>query len=112
MNKATVVALQGDLGAGKTYFVQNVGRMMGVKEHITSPTFVIMNIYDIEPTWHKFKKFIHIDAYRIEKKEELLNLGWEKLLDDSENIIFVEWPERVEGLIPKESKKLIFNHAK
>ena len=108
--KATVVALQGDLGSGKTYFVQNFGKILGVTEPIISPTFVIMNIYRID--WRGFKKLVHIDAYRLEKEQELLNLGWEKLLEDSENIIFIEWPERVEGLIPKESKRILFKHEK
>lgn len=106
---ATVIALQGDLGAGKTYFVQNFGKILGVREHITSPTFVIMNIYKVD--WQGFKKLIHIDAYRLEKEEELLNLGWNELIADGANIIFIEWPERVENLIPKGSKRIHFKHA-
>src|SRR3989344_6041888 len=102
--KATVVALQGELGSGKTYFVQNFGKVLGVKEHITSPTFVLMNIYNID--LRGFKRLIHIDAYRFEKEEELLVLGWEKLIENPDNIIFLEWPERVEGLIPKEAKRI------
>ena len=107
--KATVVGLQGELGSGKTYFVKDLGKMMGIEEHIVSPTFVIMKIYDID--WQGFKKLIHIDAYRLEKEEELLNLGWEKLLEDPENLVLIEWPEKVEGIIPKDSKRIHFKHA-
>jgi len=107
--KATVVGLQGELGSGKTYFVKSLGKMMGIEEHIVSPTFVIMKIYDID--WQGFKKLIHIDAYRLEKEEELLNLGWEKLLEDPENLVLIEWPEKVEGIIPKDSKRIHFKHA-
>ena len=116
MNKATVVGLQGELGAGKTHFVKALGQMMGIEDHIISPTFVIMKMYDINPStssgqaWHRFRKLIHIDAYRLESESELLNLGWEKLVEDPLNLILIEWPERVEGLIPRGSKRIIFKH--
>ncbi|MFZ2484514.1 MAG: tRNA (adenosine(37)-N6)-threonylcarbamoyltransferase complex ATPase subunit type 1 TsaE [Minisyncoccia bacterium] len=112
---ATVVALQGDLGSGKTYFAQNLGKVFGVQENMPSPTFVIMKSYNIDPAktgqgWHRFKKLIHIDAYRLEKEEELTHLGWEELIKDPENFILIEWPERVEGLIPKDAKRIHFKH--
>ena len=107
--KATIVALQGDLGSGKTTFAQGFGKIMGVEENMPSPTFVIMKFYDIN--WKGFKKLIHIDAYRLEKEEELLHLGWEKLIKDPENFILVEWPERVEGIIPKDARRVYFKHA-
>jgi len=106
--KATVIGLQGDLGSGKTHFVQKFGQVVGIEEHIVSPTFVIMKIYDI--SWCNFKKLIHIDAYRLENSKELLNLGWEDLISNPENMIFIEWPERVEGIMPKDSKRIIFKH--
>lgn len=113
--KATIVALQGDLGSGKTTFAQMFGKVLGVEENMPSPTFVIMKFYNINPAkagqaWHGFKKLIHIDAYRLEKEEELLHLGWEDLVKDPENFILVEWPERVEGLIPKDAKRIHFKH--
>lgn len=107
--KATVVALQGDLGSGKTAFAQAFGKIFGVKENMPSPTFVIMKSYNVN--WKGFKKLIHIDAYRLEKEEELLSLGWEELVKDPENFILVEWPERVEGLIPKEAQRIYFKHG-
>jgi tRNA threonylcarbamoyladenosine biosynthesis protein TsaE len=110
MSKATVIALQGELGAGKTHFVQNFGKVVGVKDNITSPTFVIMNIYPID--WKGFKKLIHIDAYRLEKEEELTNLGWQELIEDPENIIFIEWPENVPNLIPKDATRIHLKHEK
>ncbi len=73
-----------------------------------SPTFVIMKFYNIN--WKGYKKLIHIDAYRLEKEEELLHLGWEKLIEDRENFILVEWPERGEGLIPKDARRIHFKH--
>ncbi len=106
--KATVITLEGDLGAGKTYFAQHFGQVLGVREPMTSPTFVIMNMYDID--WRGLKKLIHIDAYRLEREEELLNLGWEALVANPENIILIEWPERVANLIPEDAKRLSFTH--
>lgn len=107
--KATVVGLQGELGAGKTYFAQNLGKMMGV-ERMPSPTFSIMNFYDVD--WHGFKKLVHIDAYRLEHEDELAKLGWSALIENSENLILVEWPERVEGLMPKDARRIHFHHEK
>lgn len=103
--QATVVALQGDLGAGKTTFTQAVGEILGIKENMASPTFVIEKIYAI--SWEGFKNLIHIDAYRIEKEEELLHLGWEKIVAEPENLIFIEWPENVKGLIPEDARKVL-----
>ena len=101
---ATVVALQGDLGAGKTAFTQEVGKILDIKENMHSPTFVIEKIYDID--YQGFRKLIHIDAYRIEKEAELLYLGWNEILKEGTNLIFVEWPERVAGLIPESAIKV------
>jgi len=108
--KATVVGLQGELGSGKTHFVKMLGKMMGIEEHITSPTFVIMKTYDID--WRGFKKLIHIDAYRLESAQELLHLGWQDLIENPENLILIEWPEKVEGIMPKDSKTILFQHEK
>lgn len=110
MSNATIIALQGELGSGKTYFAQKLGQVAGVKETMQSPTFVIMKIYDIE--WAGYKKFIHIDAYRIEKEQELISLGWQELVEDPKNLILIEWPEKVPGLIPKNAKRIIFEHHK
>ncbi len=106
---ASVVALEGDLGAGKTTFTQIAGKVLGVEENMHSPTFVIMKVYEID--FKRFKKFIHIDAYRLEKDEELLHLGWEEMLRDPENLIFIEWPERVRNIIPQDSIKVLFKHV-
>lgn len=73
-----------------------------------SPTFVVMKSYDVN--WKGFKKLIHIDAYRLEKEDELLHLGWDELIKDPENVILIEWPEKVENLIPKHAKRIQFKH--
>ena len=108
-SQAMVVALRGELGAGKTTFTQKVGEILGVAENMHSPTFVIMKIYNID--FRGFKNFIHIDAYRIEKDSELLHLGWEEIISEPENLVFIEWPENVPGLIPENAKRIFFKHV-
>ena len=104
--RATIVALEGELGAGKTAFTQEVGKILGVTENMHSPTFVIEKIYSID--WKGFKNLIHIDAYRLEKDSELFHLGWEEVTKEPENLIFLEWPENVASLIPADAKRIYF----
>lgn len=104
---SSVVALRGDLGSGKTTFTQEIGKILGVKENMHSPTFVIEKIYQIN--WNGFKNLIHIDAYRLEKDSELLHLGWKEIIREPENLIFIEWPENVSGIIPESAKRISFN---
>ena len=103
---ATIVSLSGELGAGKTTFTQEVAKCFGIKDVVTSPTFVIEKIYKLED--QKFSHLIHIDAYRLDGGSELEKLGWDDLVRDDSNIIFVEWPENVSSIIPKNSIKISF----
>jgi len=104
-DRATILALSGDLGSGKTAFSQFVGETLGVGR-MQSPTFVIEKIYPID--YRGFKHLIHIDAYRLEKHEELLHLGWKEICKEKENLILIEWPERVSEIIPKDAKQINF----
>ncbi|PJA36794.1 MAG: tRNA (adenosine(37)-N6)-threonylcarbamoyltransferase complex ATPase subunit type 1 TsaE [Candidatus Zambryskibacteria bacterium CG_4_9_14_3_um_filter_42_9] len=112
-SSAEVVILSGDLGSGKTAFTQEVGKILGVAGSMQSPTFVIEKIYaiDFNPPAGRagnFKRLIHIDAYRLEYDSELLHLGWEEIIKEPENLIFLEWPENVASIIPREAKKVSF----
>jgi tRNA threonylcarbamoyladenosine biosynthesis protein TsaE len=95
---ACIIGLRGDLGSGKTTFVRGVARALGVRQTVTSPTFVVEKVYKLKN--QPFNYLIHIDAYRLEKGEELLHLGWEETSKDPKNLIFVEWPENVEKVLP------------
>lgn len=90
-DRATIVELSGELGAGKTTFMQGIGEYFGLGAPLVSPTFVIAKHYDL-PTGFPWKRLIHIDAYRIEDAKELDALGWEDYAADPGNIIFIEWP--------------------
>lgn len=96
--RAVLVALTGDLGAGKTTLVQAIATELGIFEPVQSPTYVLMKTYNI-PFGH-FKKLIHIDAYRLKDKEEFQALKPEEFLSDPQALVCVEWPEKVAGALP------------
>ena len=106
--KARVVGLYGDLGAGKTAFTQALAKHLGVKNKVVSPTFVIMKSYQL--SGFRFQKLIHIDAYRLEKGEELVKLGWAEIISDPENLVLIEWPEIVSDVMPKNHDKIKIKH--
>ncbi len=106
--QATVVALSGDLGAGKTTLSQQVALLLGVSHSVTSPTFVIMKQY--KTTDASWSQLVHIDAYRLQNEQEILTLGWNSLLQDPQNLILIEWPERVSEVIPKDAVFVTLKH--
>lgn len=85
----TVVAMYGDLGAGKTAFVRGMARGMGLSCRVSSPTFTIVNEYEGE------RELIHFDMYRLESSDELFDIGWEDYLNRGA-VCAVEWSEKVE----------------
>lgn len=104
--QARVLALYGDLGAGKTTFTQTLGEILGVGEDITSPTFVIMKRY--QTTNDTFRSLIHIDAYRLETPEELRVLGFADWINEDQTLIVIEWADKVESLLPEAATRLKF----
>jgi len=101
LKRAIVLGLEGDLGGGKTTFLQGFAKGLGIKEKITSPTFVIMKKFEIRNS--KFENFYHIDCYRIEKPKEILDLGFKEIISNPKNIVAVEWADRIRQIIPKET---------
>lgn len=100
---ALVVALSGDLGAGKTAFVKAVAKVLGIKKKVNSPTFVILKKYFLkEKTGYKY--LFHLDVYRLKNENELRHIGWDEILRNDKHLVFVEWPENVKKAIPKGSK--------
>lgn len=105
---ATLVTLSGELGAGKTAFTKAAAQALGVTETVTSPTFVLEKIY-LLPEDSAFKRLVHIDAYRLTKGSELSPLGFDELMQNKENLIFLEWPERVADALPPPAQNLTFS---
>lgn len=108
-DRAYVVFLSGDLGSGKTTTTKAIAKELGIEEDITSPTFVILKRYEIKKG--QFKNLIHIDAYRLKNYEELRRIKIQEYIQDSSNLILIEWPEMVsdESLIA--DKTLTFEHG-
>ncbi len=105
---AFVVGLSGNLGAGKTAFTKALGSALGIKENITSPTFVLARVYPTKDPL--FKELVHVDAYRLKDDKEFSVLKLERELDKPKTLILIEWPERIPKDFPL-SAKLEFNHA-
>ena len=93
----TVLALHGDMGVGKTTFVQGLAHGLGVQEHVTSPTFAIYSVYH-----GPARKLVHLDAYRLEKEAQIEELLLEEYLT-SPWCLAVEWPEKTGAWLPKEA---------
>lgn len=98
---ATVIALTGELGAGKTTFVQRCAETLGVRDVVTSPTFLVMKRYALKDA--RFETLIHIDAYRIDDEIELDVLKLRESLAHPENLVMIEWAERVPSFIPPDA---------
>lgn len=91
-----LLALYGNLGAGKTVFVQALANALGVKEKITSPTFVLMKVYDIK--YQQADKFVHVDCYRLNGQEDLLDIGLGDYLNYDNIIVAIEWADKIKLL--------------
>lgn len=104
---ATLVTLSGELGVGKTTFTQVVAKSLGVTERVTSPTFVLEKIYSL-PESAPFARLIHIDVYRLASGEELAPLGFYELMQDTNNLILLEWPEKVQEALPAPTHHISF----
>lgn len=104
---AFVIALSGDLGGGKTTFLQGFARGLGVEEKILSPTFVIMKKFSLQTP--RFKHLYHFDCYRVEKPKEILELGFGEIVHNPKNIVVVEWADRLKSILPQQTLWLRFN---
>ncbi len=96
--KTGVIALTGELGAGKTTFVQGFAKGLGIKDKIISPTFVLIR-------QHKFGARIlyHIDLYRLERIKNIKQLGIEEIISNPDNLVLIEWAEKIKNYLPKET---------
>jgi tRNA threonylcarbamoyl adenosine modification protein YjeE len=104
---ATLVCLLGELGSGKTAFVQGLAKALGVQDTVTSPTFVIQKMYTTTDGY--FSKLVHIDAYRLESEREKTLLRIEETLADPHTLVCVEWPTNLFTEVPLYAKSLTFS---
>lgn len=112
-----VIVLYGDLGYGKTTFVQGVAEGLGIQQRIISPTFILVREYEIKNkkeniknTNKKVKRFYHIDLYRIESAKDIQGLGLEEILNDKNVIVAIEWAEKLGSLLPNKRIDIYFEY--
>jgi tRNA threonylcarbamoyladenosine biosynthesis protein TsaE len=105
-----VLALYGDLGSGKTTFMQGLAKGLGITRNIISPTFIIMRTYEIrlEIEDLRLKNLYHLDLYRIGNEEEAVDSGLKELMGDTENIVAIEWPDKIENILPEDRIDIMF----
>ena len=105
--KGQVIALEGDLGSGKTTFSQGIAEGLGIKEHVGSPTFKLVSEYVGEVL-----KLYHVDCYRLNNTDEFLNLGGENLLLPESGITLIEWANIIQELLPEDVIEIVFSRVK
>lgn len=102
-----VFALEGDLGSGKTTFIQGLAKGAGITQRVISPTFIVMRQYSLP----KFT-FYHVDLYRLEGdlNKEIENLGLKNMIGDNNSVMVIEWAERIKELLPRQTKWIKFEN--
>ena len=106
---ALVLALSGDLGAGKTTFVQGLAENLGAKTRALSPTFVLMRRHKVKSEHHPH--LYHIDAYRLNSEKDAAVLKLKNIFRNNQNIVLIEWAERIKKIIPKGAIWIKFSHG-
>jgi len=108
-NQAWVIGLEGELGSGKTRFIQGFAKKLGIRQRLTSPTFVLLKKYRIpkkKVTSYKLRVtsyLFHIDCYRLNKPKELLDLDFKEIISNPQNIVLIEWAEKVHSILPRDT---------
>jgi tRNA threonylcarbamoyladenosine biosynthesis protein TsaE len=109
LRRGDVVRLEGEMGAGKTTFVRLLAQNYGIAEEaVSSPTFVIMNIYGNEDSDHP--TLVHMDCYRLGDESELDALGWDRIIN-GDAIVLIEWAERIDDAIPEDALRIAIDHV-
>jgi len=105
LNEMDIVAVYGELGAGKTQLIKGICAKLGVKETVNSPTFIIVNEYSS----HRIPKIFHFDFYRMKSLDEILNMGFPEYV--GKGLVLIEWPELVSEILPKGTKRVEIKHT-
>lgn len=102
-NSGGVIALSGDLGAGKTTFTQGFAKAFGIQEKVISPTFVVIRQHQIPGSE---RMLFHVDLYRLEGEINPQDLGLKELWEDKDNLVLIEWAEKIENKLPNETVQI------
>jgi tRNA threonylcarbamoyladenosine biosynthesis protein TsaE len=106
LKEATIFCLYGELGSGKTTFVQGFSQGLDIPSRLLSPTFIIMRRYPVEG---KFSFLYHIDLYRVKNVSDIETLGLAEIFTDPSAVVLIEWAERLESLVPKQRTDIHFS---
>jgi len=98
LKKGEVLCLFGDLGGGKTTFIQGLAKGLGIKKRVTSPSFVLMRKYPVKD--YLLTNLYHIDCYRIKSAKEILDIGFNEILEDKNAVIAIEWADKIKKILP------------
>ena len=109
ISKATVIALTGELGAGKTTFTQGFLKALGVTHPVISPTFVLIRRYPLKNS--QFTDAYHIDCYRLDHSRELSHLGLKEILKNPAHLVLIEWPEIIKKYLPQNTHWIKIQHG-
>lgn len=110
INQGGVLALTGDLGAGKTTFVKGLAKALNIEKTITSPTFVIVKEYDVTSDKFEIDKLVHADCYRLSGKADAEAVGLTETLNDQASLTVLEWPENIKETLPSDSIFIDFQY--
>jgi len=99
-----VLALTGDLGAGKTTLAKGIALGLNIKKTIASPTFVLMKVYKVNSKL--INKLVHIDCYRINDAEEIKAIGATEYFGQPNTVVLIEWPERIKKILPGQTRPI------
>lgn len=105
-----IFTLEGDLGSGKTTFIKGFAKALGIKNEVTSPTFVLLKKYKVLNSNRGIQNLIHVDCYRMDSPEDAYSIGLDEFFGDKEAIILIEWPSKITSLLPKRTKKIKFEY--
>ena len=108
-----VLALTGELGAGKTVLIKGIATGLGIKKVVTSPTFVLMKVYPLKAKNYKLTadKLIHIDCYRTTNQQQITDIGATEYFGRADSIVVIEWAEKIKPILPKRRIDVKFEYA-
>lgn len=108
--RALVVSLVGNLGAGKTTFVQGAAESLGVTRAMPSPTFTLMREVELPREVKGITMIYHFDWFRLEHEADIVALGWDDIIKDPKNLVLVEWGDKFPQLFPKGTYQITLSH--
>jgi len=106
-----MVALHGELGAGKTTFARGVARALGITEPVTSPTFTLVQEYELPCSVRGIRRLCHLDLYRMTGAESAIHCGVAEYFEDREAVLLIEWPERLGRFLPHTARQVWLRHG-